>query len=111
MGMDVDARAVKAGARQHGEAIRFVVGDGHTLPFTSGLFDLVISRVAVPYMDIPVTLREVNRVLRGGGQVWMTLHPVRMAATRRKRGGRLADRFGSVKQAATSNAWRGSPIS
>ena len=35
---------------------------------------------------------------------------LRMAATRRKRGGRLADRFGSVKRAATSNAWRGSPI-
>ena len=36
---------------------------------------------------------------------------LRMAATRRKRGGRLADRFGSVKRAATSSAWRGSPIS
>ncbi|MGH7522450.1 MAG: class I SAM-dependent methyltransferase, partial [Gemmatimonadales bacterium] len=81
-GMDVDAKAVKIGARERGSAIRFVVGDGHRLPFRSGFFDLVISRVAFPYMDIPVTLGEVARVLRGGGQVWMTLHPMRMAATR-----------------------------
>jgi ubiquinone/menaquinone biosynthesis C-methylase UbiE len=82
VGMDVEANAVKTGARQRGAAIRFVAGDGHRLPFTSGFFDLVISRVAFPYMNIPVTLAEVARVLRGGGQVWMTLHPVRMAATR-----------------------------
>jgi len=82
VGMDVDAGAVKTGARERGAAVRFVVGDGHRLPFTSGFFDLVISRVAFPYMDMPVTLAEVARVLRGGGQVWMTLHPMRMAATR-----------------------------
>jgi len=82
IGMDVDVNAVKTGARERGGVVRFVVGDGHRLPFRSGFFDLVISRVAVPYMDIPVTLREVARVLRGGGQVWMTLHPLRMAATR-----------------------------
>jgi len=82
VGMDVDAGAVKTGAHQRWAAVRFVVGDGHALPLTSGSFDLVISRVAVPYMDIPVALGEVSRVLRGGGRVWMTLHPLRMAATR-----------------------------
>jgi len=94
VGMDVDAGAVKTGARERGEVIRFVVGDGHRLPFTSGFFDLVISRVAFPYMDMPVTLAEVARVLRGGGQVWMTLHPLRMAAMRivsSLKAGRLQD--------------------
>jgi SAM-dependent methyltransferase len=94
VGVDVDARAVQTGARERGAAIRFVVGDGHRLPFASGFFDLVIARVAFPYMDIPVAFGEVARVLRGGGQIWMTLHPMRMAATRilrSLRAGRLHD--------------------
>ena len=82
VGMDLDVDAVKTGVRERGTVVRFVVGDGHRLPFTSGFFDLVISRVAFPYMDMPVTFAEVARVLRGGGQVWMTLHPMRMAVTR-----------------------------
>lgn len=82
VGMDVDAGAVKTGARQRGATVRFVVADGHGLPFPSGFFDLVISRVAFPYLNIPIALREVARVLRSGGRLWMTLHPMRMAGMR-----------------------------
>ena len=35
-----------------------------------------MSGVALPYMDIPRTLREVGRVLRDGGELWASLHSV-----------------------------------
>ena len=46
------------------------------LPFADGTFDLVISRVTIPYTDIPAALAEIARVLRPGGSAWLTLHPL-----------------------------------
>src|SRR6266542_3345766 len=44
--------------------------------FSDGSFEVVISRVSLPYMRLPAALREIVRVLRPGGQVWFTLHPI-----------------------------------
>ena len=41
----------------------------------SNSFDLVISRVSLPYTDIPQSLSEIARVLREDGRVWLSLHP------------------------------------
>jgi ubiquinone/menaquinone biosynthesis C-methylase UbiE len=55
---------------------------GERLPFANGSFDLVISRVALPYMDIPRALREIHRVLTPGGCFWATLHRRHVAYAR-----------------------------
>ena len=81
VGLDVNLDALKA-LRQRSDRVRLACGNGELLPFKDACFDFVISKVALPYMHIPITLREVNRVLRDGGRLWMTLHPFRMAAMR-----------------------------
>jgi ubiquinone/menaquinone biosynthesis C-methylase UbiE len=49
------------------------------LPFQSESFDFVISRVTLPYTNIPKALKEIRRVLKKDGKVWFTLHPFPMA--------------------------------
>lgn len=61
------------------DRVHFGVAIGEELPFANGTFDLVYSRVALPYMNIPRVLAETGRVLRPGGTVWLSLHPPRFA--------------------------------
>jgi ubiquinone/menaquinone biosynthesis C-methylase UbiE len=81
VGLDVDAATLQVAHRDMVD-VHFAAGDAHVLPFRSGYFDLVISKVTFPLLDIPVALREVHRILRPGGQVWMTLHPFVMTGMR-----------------------------
>lgn len=59
-----------------------VTCEGALLPFPEESFDLIISRVAIPYMNIPMALCEMHRVLVRGGCLWATLHLPRMAIRR-----------------------------
>lgn len=77
VGADLDREALALGRKLSGE-FHFVQSEGERLPFREGCFDLVFSRVAVPYMDIPQALGEMARVLRTGGSLWITLHPLWM---------------------------------
>jgi len=77
IGLDIDEEALKLGRKLSGD-ITYVKGRGEQLPFSDDVFDAVISRVALPYTLIPTTLKEIRRVLRPGGQVWLTLHPFSM---------------------------------
>jgi len=77
VGVDTDEASLGLG-REWAPDVGFVGASGEALPFTSQSFDLVISRVALPYMDIPVALAEIFRVLTPGGRVWFTLHPARL---------------------------------
>jgi ubiquinone/menaquinone biosynthesis C-methylase UbiE len=77
LGLDRDGKVLRYG-RQETPSIGFVEGTGEALPFGSGTMDFVISRVALPYMRIPVALGEIARVLRPGGEVWLVLHPFSM---------------------------------
>lgn len=81
-GLDRDVEAIEAGREDADSNIHLVVGSGEHLPFPDENFDLVFSRVALPYMDIPITLAEIFRVLRPGGRLWAALHPPRMLASR-----------------------------
>ncbi|MFN0085090.1 MAG: class I SAM-dependent methyltransferase [Blastocatellia bacterium] len=72
-GLDVDEEALQLG-RELTNDIHFIKGSGERLPFRDKSFDLVISRVTIPYTEIPVALEEVFRVLRPNGQAWLTLH-------------------------------------
>src|SRR5262249_42626153 len=77
VGVDPDLSALLLG-RQLGGGIRFVCARGEALPFKSEYFDLVISRVALPYMHIRVALAEMCRVLKSDGSLWIVLHPLSM---------------------------------
>jgi ubiquinone/menaquinone biosynthesis C-methylase UbiE len=72
--LDVDHGALALG-RTLTDALDFVAGRAEVLPFGAARFDLVISRVALPYADIPRATREMARVLRPGGRCWLVLHP------------------------------------
>jgi SAM-dependent methyltransferase len=77
-GVDVDVAALAAG-RARWPQLPLAAALGEALPFAAGSFDLVLSRVALPYMDIPRAVREFHRVLRPGGELWLALHPWRTA--------------------------------
>jgi SAM-dependent methyltransferase len=55
--------------REELAAPTIVAGYGEALPFTNGAFDIVLCYSSHQYMDIPIALREMARVLRVGGEV------------------------------------------
>jgi len=77
VGLDVHHDSLSLG-RQLSGSIQFVCGKGEALPFKDECFDLVISRVALPYMHVRSALSEMSRVLKPGGDLWIVLHPSRM---------------------------------
>lgn len=87
VGIDVDLGALRFAANgAMGEALRVAGARGEQLPFTSGAFDFVYSRVAIPYMDIPRALAEMHRVLKPGGRLWLALHGLAIPAEQFHRG-------------------------
>lgn len=77
VGVDCDFEALRLGYSMT-EDICFLQSQGERLPFRAESFDLAFSRVALPYMDIPQALREMARVLRPEGSLWITMHPMSM---------------------------------
>jgi SAM-dependent methyltransferase len=75
VGVDIDEEALARGRMSYPQFL-FVSAEGEKLPFPDGSFDAVISRVAMPYMDIPIALREIRRVLKVGGELKIKLHPL-----------------------------------
>ncbi|MDB4890865.1 MAG: hypothetical protein JWL61_2720 [Gemmatimonadetes bacterium] len=47
---------------------------GEELPLRSHSFNVLMSRVAIMYMDVPRFLPEAYRVLEPGGKLWLTGH-------------------------------------
>jgi ubiquinone/menaquinone biosynthesis C-methylase UbiE len=80
VGLDIDEDAIRYGMENYGDKIHFILSDAKHMPLPSNTFDLVYSRVSLPYMNIPKVIREIRRVLRKGGRVWMILHSREMAA-------------------------------
>jgi ubiquinone/menaquinone biosynthesis C-methylase UbiE len=73
VGLDIDLASLSYGHRRF-DRIDFINAAAEDLPFKSDAFDLIISRVSLPYTRIPQTLDEIHRVLKKGGRVWLTLH-------------------------------------
>jgi len=96
-GIDVDAKAIALGRQRFPEFTLSVAG-AEQIPYPDNTFDLTFSRVALPYTDVPVALREMFRVTKPGGRVWLTLHDWSMErvqiknALRDRNPRRLADR-------------------
>ena len=84
-GIDIDREAVAFGQKldrqnkfENRGQLNLACAVGEALPFADASFEVVISRVAVPYMHIPTALTEISRVLTPGGHLWLTLHPYQM---------------------------------
>ncbi|PVE20437.1 hypothetical protein DC522_32365 [Microvirga sp. KLBC 81] len=93
-GVDCDVAAVAAGSRIVPHNVHLLAGTGEYLPFTDRSFDLVFSRVALPYMDLSRVIAEAARVLLPGGEFWAMLHPPSMLLHRIRqdiRSGRMKD--------------------
>lgn len=76
IGIDNEIEPLDYG-KQHYEGICFVNAEAERLPIQSQSVDLVISRVTLPYTNIPVSIKEINRILKPGGEIWITLHSVK----------------------------------
>lgn len=74
VGLDIDDDAIRYGIEAFGRQIHFILADAKHIPLPSETFNLVYSRVSLPYMNIPRVIEEIRRVLRNDGRVWMTLH-------------------------------------
>lgn len=76
-GADVSADMI-ALARRNGQRaglsqrVRFEVNENSVLPFPDGAVDLIVSTLSMHHwQDLPGMLRELARVVRPGGQVWL----------------------------------------
>lgn len=76
LGLEVDAEAVALGVRLCPTNVHLVRGSGEGLPFRDSHFDFVYSRLALPYMHIDRSVKEMFRVLRPGGDLWLSLHQI-----------------------------------
>jgi len=72
-GVDIDMGSLRD-CKRRAPHLQCVRARGEQLPFQDGAFDYVMSAVALPYMNLPPTLREIQRVLRPGGELWASLH-------------------------------------
>ncbi len=77
VGVEFDFAALQLG-RQLQVPAHLAQASGERLPFAAASFDFLFSRVALPYMNIPVALAEMARVMQPGGRIWLTLHPLAM---------------------------------
>ena len=73
VGIDIDHDALTLGSALFPEH-RLCRATAEALPFKDGSFDAVLSRVALPLMNIPPVLAEIARVVRRGGEVWLAFH-------------------------------------
>ena len=72
IGIDIDG-GVLASAAGRTKHVTFTCAAAESLPFRDCTFDVVLSRVALPYTNIRKSLSEIRRVLRPGGQFWAVL--------------------------------------
>lgn len=75
VGVDINETVLEQGRAAYPQFL-FVHAKGEHLPFPDWSFDAVISRVALPYMDVPAALREMRRVLKASGELKIKLHPL-----------------------------------
>jgi SAM-dependent methyltransferase len=85
VGIDPINRFGDAGVRLARErglgGLHFALADGMALPFSNGVFDLVLSHAVIEHVaDAPLYLRECARVLAPGGRVYLSTAPYRSFA-------------------------------
>lgn len=73
VGVDIDLESLRYGIEQY-RGIHYINSNSESLPFHESCFDLVVSRLSLPYTNIPQVITEINRVLKAGGRIWISLH-------------------------------------
>lgn len=76
IGADIAFDRLQRAAKNYGLR-KFVQARAENLPFEDEAFRCIVCQVAMPYMNIPVTLGEIHRVLEPGGTVHFSLHAFR----------------------------------
>src|SRR5688572_9335983 len=84
-GFDIDQASIGYANEHWPERAQFSIAPAEALPLPDRSVDLYVSRVTLPYTDIPAALNEAARVLIPGGRLWITLHPVSMTLGEMKR--------------------------
>src|SRR5918999_3508573 len=82
IGMDIAPTVGRVGREMYAAhapqaRVSFLRATAEELPFPSGLFDIVICRLALPYTDNARAFAEVSRVLRPGGKYFLKISGVR----------------------------------
>jgi SAM-dependent methyltransferase len=73
-GVDPSADSIRSAAAMGAPRTRFVVSDGRPLPFPDASFDLVYSNGTfhhIPHADHAAIFRELHRVLKPGGDLFV----------------------------------------
>lgn len=70
--IDLSFQMLREGRRRGDGEILAMQADAHSLPFASGIFGLVTCFATFPHLsDQALGMREMGRVLRDGGEVWI----------------------------------------
>ena len=82
VGIDLDPQVGRVGrelfaSSGYPDSVIFMRATAEMLPFRAQLFDVVICRIALPYMDNRRALGEMARVLRPGGILLLKIHHAR----------------------------------
>jgi SAM-dependent methyltransferase len=77
VGIDIDSEVLHE-ARQRYPRATFLQSSGESIPFPECWFDAIHAHVSIPYMDIPAAINEFHRVLRPGGEIFLSLHSFRL---------------------------------
>ena len=77
VGIDIDYEALSYDKNRF-DNIFYLSSTANSLCLKDNTFDLIISRVSLPYTNIPKAIKEISRVLKNGGRIWITLHPPTM---------------------------------
>jgi len=75
-GVDIALDRLQSAAKKF-PSRKFVQARAESLPFPDSVFQSIVCEVAMPYMNIPVALNEINRILEPGGTVHFSLHAFR----------------------------------
>jgi ubiquinone/menaquinone biosynthesis C-methylase UbiE len=103
-GLDLEPRMIEYARTQDRDAkVTFTVGDVAALPYPDATFDLIISSLSQHHWsDVDGALRDLRRVLRPGGELW--IYDVRFVLRRARRV--AGQTFHSVRQEpAKTTSW------
>ena len=84
--------------------VTFTVGDVAHLPFPDMTFDLIVSSISQHHWeDVEGALRDLHRVLRPGGRLW--IYDARFALRRATAAARAVFPAASVRQERARRGW------
>lgn len=103
-GLDLEPGMIEHARRQDPEQkVTFTVGDVAALPYPDATFDLIVSSLSQHHWsDVDGAIRDLRRVLRPGGELW--IYDVRFMLGRARR--TAEETFPSVRKApAKITSW------